>query len=229
MPIGFCPVVLSRFKAGRLLPAALLALVAIPIAAGALRLTQLLGGANVTSENARFFAAPVPVVLHIISAALFCLLGPFQFALGVRQRWPNWHRRTGRLLIVCGVLAGLSGLWMTQFYPPVANDGRLLYVFRLLAGAGMVLCVLLGFAAIRKGRVAQHRAWTTRGYAIGVGAGTQALVHLPWILILGQPRELARALLMGAGWAINLAVAEWSVRRRLGSSPRRRSVGAPRG
>ena len=122
-------------------------------------------------------------------------------------------------MIVCGVLAGLSGLWMTQFYPPVANDGRLLYVFRLLAGAGMVVCVVLAFAAIRKGHVAKHRAWTTRGYAIGVGAGTQALVHLPWILILGQPRELARALLMGAGWAINLAVAEWEHPPRTAASP----------
>lgn len=218
----------SRFKAGRL-PSALLALVAIPIAAGAVRLTQLLGAADVTPENARFFAAPVPVVLHIISAALFCLLGPFQLSPGVRRRWPGWHRRAGRLLMVCGVLAGLSGLWMTQFYPPVVNDGPLLYVFRLLAGAGMVVCVMLGFAAIRRGQVAQHRAWTTRGYAIGAGAGTQALVHLPWILTVGQPGELGRALLMGAGWAINLAVAEWSIRRRRvprGFGP---PVTAPRG
>jgi uncharacterized membrane protein len=221
--------VLSRFKAGPLLPAALLALVAVPLAAGAVRLTQLFGGANVTPENARFFAAPAPVVLHIVSAALFCLLGPFQLAPGVRRQWPGWHRRAGQLFIICGVLAGLSGLWMTQFYPPVANDGPLLHVFRLLAGAGMVVCVLVGFAAIRKGRVAQHRAWITRGYAIGVGAGTQALVHLPWILIVGPPGELGRALLMGAGWAINLAVAEWSVRRRLGPSAFRRAISAPRG
>jgi len=51
-----------------------------------------------------------------------------------------------------------------------------------------------------------------RGYAIGMGAGTQALVHLPWLLIVGTPTELARALLMGAGWVINLAVAEWIIR-----------------
>jgi len=151
-----------------------------------LRLGQLSGGAKVTPENARFFAAPGPVVLHIISAALFCVLGSFQFASGLRRRWPGWHRRAGRLLIASGVLAGLSGLWMTQFFPPVPNDGPLLYVFRLLAGVGMVVCVLLGFAAIRKGRVAQHRAWITRGLAIGAGAGTQALLHLPWILTVAR-------------------------------------------
>ena len=33
-------------------------------------------------------------------------------------------------------------------------------------------------------------------------------------LIAGPPSELSRALLMGAGWVINLAVAEWAIRKR---------------
>ena len=32
-------------------------------------------------------------------------------------------------------------------------------------------------------------------------------------MILGPPSELSNALLMGAGWVINLAVAEWAIRR----------------
>jgi len=35
----------------------------------------------------------------------------------------------------------------------------------------------------------------------------------PWILIVGAPGELTRALLMGAGWAINVVVAEWIIRK----------------
>jgi hypothetical protein len=33
-------------------------------------------------------------------------------------------------------------------------------------------------------------------------------------VIAGPPSELSRALLMGAGWVINLAVAEWAIRKR---------------
>jgi hypothetical protein len=33
-------------------------------------------------------------------------------------------------------------------------------------------------------------------------------------LIAGPPTELSRALLMGAGWVINLAVAEWAIPKR---------------
>jgi hypothetical protein len=33
-------------------------------------------------------------------------------------------------------------------------------------------------------------------------------------MLLGPPGELSRALLMGAGWVINLAVAERAIRKR---------------
>jgi hypothetical protein len=52
-----------------------------------------------------------------------------------------------------------------------------------------------------------------RGYAIGLGAGTQAFTAFLWLLIVGEPGETATALLMGAGWAINVAVVEWLIRR----------------
>ena len=68
------------------LVAALLLLSAIPLAAGAFRLTQLAGGAEITPANARFFASPLPVVLHIVSAAVYAILGAFQFAPGFRRR-----------------------------------------------------------------------------------------------------------------------------------------------
>src|SRR4029453_13112048 len=61
------------------LVAALLALSAIPLAAGAFRLTQLAGGAEITPANARFFASPLPVVVHIVSAGGYIILGAFQF------------------------------------------------------------------------------------------------------------------------------------------------------
>jgi uncharacterized membrane protein len=196
------------------LVAALLLLSAIPLAAGAFRLTELVGGADITPANARFFASPLPVVLHIVSASVYALLGAFQFAPRLRWRWPGWHRAAGRLLVGCGLLVGLSGLWMTLFYPGANGTGGLLYALRLLFGSAMVGSLVLGFATIRRGNVIGHRAWMLRSYAIGLGAGTQVLTLLAGELIAGPPSELSRALLMGAGWVINLAVAEWAIRKR---------------
>ena len=199
---------------GWLVPVALIMLVFIPLTAGAFRLTQLGGGAEITPANARFFASPLPVVVHIVSASLFAILGAFQFAVGFRRRWPAWHRVAGRLLVVCGLLVGFSGLWMTLFYAHPVGDGDFLSVLRLLFGSAMIVSIVLSYIAIRRRNVTLHRAWMTRGYAIGVAAGTQALILMAGEMIAGKPNELTRALLMGAAWVINLAVAEWAIRKR---------------
>lgn len=200
--------------------AGLLALSAVPILAGGLRLGELSGGAAVTAENARFFASPVPVVVHIVAATVFAVLGAFQFVPGFRAHRPGWHRRAGRVLVGCGLAVGLSGIWMALGYPQPPGDGPLLTVFRLVFGTAMVVSISVAFAAIRRRDVVAHRAWMLRGYALGMGAGTQFLTTLVWVLAVGQPDALANALLMGASWVINLAVAEWRIRRALPARPR---------
>jgi uncharacterized membrane protein len=199
--------------AGWLVPAGLILLSFIPIAGGAFRLTQLAGG-QMTPANTRFFASPLPVVLHVFSVTIFSLLGAFQFAPGFRRRHPAWHRAAGRILIPSGLVAGLSGLWMTLFYPWPAGDGLILYGLRLLFGTLMLLSILLGVTAIQRRDFVQHGHWIMRGYAIGLGAGTQALTQMAWVLLVGKTDELSKAMLMGAGWVINVSVAEWIIRRR---------------
>lgn len=195
-------------------PVALIFLSIIPLIFGVLRLIELSRGAEITAENARFFASPMPVVLHIMGAGVYAILGAFQFVSRLWRRGTGWHRWVGRLLVPCGLLVGISGLWMTLFYPRPQGASDLLYVFRLLFGLGMVLSVGLGYVAIRRRDIVQHRAWMIRGYAIGLGAGTQVLTGMVGALILGKPTELENALLMGAAWVINLAVAEWVIRKR---------------
>jgi uncharacterized membrane protein YozB (DUF420 family) len=192
-------------------PAGLLALSFVPAAAGALRTAELTAGARVTEENARFFASPVPILLHIIGATVFLVLGAFQFVPGLRRH--AWHRRAGRLVIPCGVIGGLAALWMTVFYPRPPLDGDLLAVFRLVFGTYMVVALVLGFQAIRRRDVVTHRAWVTRAYAIGVAAGTQAVFYGLWEGIVGPAGVTEKALLLGAAWVFNLVVAERVIRR----------------
>ncbi len=204
-----------------LIPAGLLVLSLVPAIAGTVRLVELSSDAEITAANARFFASPLPVVLHIISVTLYSLLGAFQFAPGFRRRHRGWHRMAGRLLIPSGLVAALSGLWMSHFYPWPAGDGVILYDLRLFFGAAMLFSILFGIGALWRRDYVDHGAWMVRAYAIGLGAGTQVLTHLPWVLYFGAPDELTRALLMGAGWAINLAVAEWIIRWQPAQSPKR--------
>ena len=204
-----------------LTPAALVTLSVVPVVAGAIRLVQLGAGAEITEENARFLAAPIPMVIHIVSSVIFCLLGAFQFSDALRRRTPGWHRTAGRILVPCGIASALSGLWMTQFYPTSEFDGGgFLYAIRLLAGSAMAVFLVLGLIAVYRRDVPSHQAWMMRGYALGLAAGTQVLTHLPWFVFPSIHGELARTLSMAAGWAINLVVAEWFISRRLQSAQR---------
>ena len=202
----------AKPRVGWLAPTGLILLSLVPILAGALRLTELTSGAAVTPENARFFDSPVPVVVHIVASIVFLVLGALQFAPSLRRR--RWHRIAGRIVAPAGLLSATSALWMTLFYALPASNGPALLVMRLVFGTAMAAGIIVAFVAIRRGDIRTHSAWMTRSYAIGLGAGTQVFTFLFGTLLFGEPGEAMNAVLMGAGWVINLAVAEVVIRRR---------------
>src|SRR3954470_961063 len=193
-------------------PIALVALGAVPVTAGALRLVELSGGTTAMASDARFDATPLPVVLHIACAAVFAIVGAFQFAAPLRRRRPGWHRRAGRVLVAAGLGVALSALWLNQYFPRAGATREVLYPLRLVFGVAMVVTLVLGFRAARRRNFPRHRAWMIRSYAIGLVAGTQVFTLGFGQAILGRG-PVPTALLMGAAWAINLAVAERAVRR----------------
>jgi uncharacterized membrane protein len=201
----------------RLIPAGLIALATVPMIAGTVELATL------STSTAPPANPPLPVVVHIVAASLYCVLGAFQFAPRFRREHPRWHRTAGWIVVPAGLAVALTGLWMSVFYQLPATDGRLLEVFRLIVGTIMGTGIVLAVWAIRKRDIRRHRAWMIRAYALGQGAGTQVLTNLPWVVTLGQPGVFPRAMLMLAGWVINVAVAEWIIRR----SPRRRQPAQP--
>jgi uncharacterized membrane protein YozB (DUF420 family) len=214
----------GRSAAGWPVPVALVALSAIPLVAGTLRLLQLAGGPEVIPADDRFTGWPAALVAHIVGAAVFALVGAFQFVPRCRRRHRTWHRRAGRVVVAAGLVVAGSSLWLTTSYPPEPGTGDLLYVLRLVFGSAMAACLVLGLNAIRHRDVAAHRAWMIRGYAIGLGAGTQPFTEGFGGALFGTG-EVRTDLAKAAGWLINLAVAEWAIRR----PARRRSARRPGG
>ena len=195
-----------RSSSGWLAATGLILLSLIPVLGGAFRLTDLTGD-TITADNARFFASPIPIVAHIVGATVYTLLGALRGRRG-------WHRVAGLVLIPAGLVAAVSGLWMAAFYPSSDGDSPLLVVIRLAFGSAMAASIVLGILAVKRRDFSAHGAWMTRAYALGIAAGTQAVVLAIWILGIGPVDSLTNALLMGAAWVINSGVAELVILRR---------------
>jgi hypothetical protein len=206
-------------KAGWMIPAGLILLTLLPAFGGTIRLIELASDVEITASNARFFAEPIPAILHIIATLTFCIVGAFQFSSSIRRNHPGWHRASGRILIPLGLVSALSGMWMAVSYPPIFGDGTVLTYIRLAVGAAMTIFLCLGFAAIRRRAFLQHRAWMTRGYALGIAAGTQPFTLAPMLAVPGGFTDFTYTLGLSLGWILNICVAEWLIRRTPRSVP----------
>jgi uncharacterized membrane protein len=112
---------------------------------------------------ARYAAARRPLLLlHIGCGTLALLLGPLQLWLGLGQRSLGLHRRLG-VAYAASVAAGSLAAFA------LAARTELGFVVALgLTGLGVawLSTTALAVAAVRRGRIAQHREWMIRSYVV---------------------------------------------------------------
>lgn len=149
------------------------------------------------------------LIVHATSAATALLCGPFQFVRRIRLRYPAWHRATGRVYVAGCMVGGISALFLAAGIStgPVAGAG-----FAALGSAWMATTAI----ALRKvltGRLAEHRQWMIRSFALTLSAVTLRL-YLPLSAMLGVDFVLAYRAIAWLCWLPNLAAAEWLIRRK---------------
>lgn len=205
----------------------------IPAFGGLLRVMELAGGPVIVPENPRAVDDPLPVVMHILSSFLFCVLGALQFLPSLRRDFSAMHRVVGRTVAIAGCISASTGFWMTiHFSFSQELHGGLLYWTRIALSLSMVGLILWAVIAIRSRNVLGHRAAIFRAYAIGQGASTQAILGIGWIAAFGlEPLGPLRDGMMVAAWGLNLLIAEILIRTNMNArnvSPRRQNGGNPR-
>src|SRR5258708_13128090 len=75
---------------------------------------------------------PIQALTHMLIAHVALLLGPFQFFPGLRAKYPQAHRWSGRVYVAACVVAGTGGLATS----PSASGGPV---------AGLAFAILPGF------------------------------------------------------------------------------------
>jgi len=115
--------------------------------------------------DAGFAPHPLLTMIHVIPGLLFVVLGPLQFVRTLRTRRPALHRWTGRVFLASGVILGVTALIMSpQMAIGGANETAATMLFALL----FLFSLSKAFLAIRRRKVAEHREWMIRAFAIGL-------------------------------------------------------------
>jgi uncharacterized membrane protein len=138
----------TRARSLWLVPLGLVALSIVPVLAGAVRFAEIVFSATPSDDNARFLAAPVSTLLHIIGANLFAILGAFQVTSLLRTLHRRAHALLGRITVPLGFATALSGLFMSLTFPAAPGAGEGITLVRVTVGLAMTLFAVLGVRAL---------------------------------------------------------------------------------
>lgn len=183
----------------------------IPVMLAAVHVVQIPFDA-LPEDSGRLAAVPVTHFFHALGGFLFGVLGPLQFFHVLRSRFGTIHRVAGRVFVLAGMAMAVSGLGLLLQVESIAT--QLLDAARGVFSLSLTAALFLGVKAARDHKLFQHRCWMIRAYALGMGSGTVALVMFPIYLITGKPPVgLASDVVVVGMWLLNIAIAEWVIRR----------------
>jgi hypothetical protein len=104
---------------------------------------------------------------HGIFGAIVLLFAPFQFSDRIRQRFTKSHRVMGRLYVVGAILLAPMGAYI-QYFQERFGAPRSFTVLAVVDAAMLMGATFFAFLFAVKRKIALHRQWATRSYAIAL-------------------------------------------------------------
>jgi len=126
--------------------------------------------AQFAALDAVFARHPVLTMVHVLPGVLFMILGPLQFSSTIRVRHLAWHRISGRVFVVCGLIIGFSALLMSFTMESIGGVNQA--AATILFGSFFLFALSTAFWHIRRGEITLHRQWMIRAFATGLAVAT---------------------------------------------------------
>jgi hypothetical protein len=114
---------------------------------------------------------------HGLFGAIVLLFAPFQFSDRLRQRFTKAHRIMGRAFVVGALFCAPMGAYI-QYFQERMGAPRSFTILGAVDAAMLMGTAALAFVFAYKRKIALHRQWATRSYAV-------ALVFIAGRFVLG--------------------------------------------
>lgn len=126
------------------------------------------GPAQLVNLDQGFYDEARLTLAHIVPGMLFVTLLPFQFSRTFRNRHLRKHRLIGRILVVVGVIIGVTALAMSGHPTGGALENSAVYFYDTF----FLISLIKAFVHARHREIAMHREWMIRANAILLGIAT---------------------------------------------------------
>jgi uncharacterized membrane protein len=113
---------------------------------------------------------PFLTLVHIVPGFLFMILGPLQFSSTIRSQHLRWHRLSGRVFVVCGIVIGISALVMSFGMPAVGGFNQA--ATTTLFASFFLFALCKAFWHIQRCETVLHREWMIRAFSVGLAVAT---------------------------------------------------------
>lgn len=126
-------------------------------------------------------AATTGIGLHFATGGVILVLGSLQLIKAVRIRYPALHRWVGRVYVVASLLAAVGGV--TFIITKGTIGGTVMNIGFFLYGLFMFIAAIETWRHAVAGRIAKHRAWALRLYALAIGSWLYRMDYGFWLLL----------------------------------------------
>ena len=104
---------------------------------------------------------------HGIFGAIVLMFAPLQFSERLRQRFTKAHRVMGRMYVVSAMLLAPMGAYI-QYFQERMGAPRSFTVLGIVDATMLMSATALALLFAVRRKIALHRQWTTRSYAIAL-------------------------------------------------------------
>lgn len=154
------------------------------------------------------------LVTHIFLGSIMLCCATLQIWPWLRRTHLRIHRWSGRLYVLTAIPVGVAGIVVAQF----PHGGPVQQVGNTMLGLLFLLCTISGYRAVRQRRIADHREWMIRSFALAFSIVANRIWLTICMALFGfssQGLVAAIGISSWMSWVINLLIAEcWLHRRR---------------
>lgn len=150
----------------------------------------------------------VALYIHIITAVLSLIIGPFLFIKKWRNKYLNTHRKLGKIYVISIIISSLVGIYLSLF----AFGGTIAKIGFICLDVAWLFTTMKAYKHIRNKQLKLHEQWMYRSYAVTFAAITFRI----WSAAIGYTLDdftLGYVAAIWLSWTVNLLLIEIWIRK----------------